>query len=384
VNTDSLENRNLGSPEERELSDSERLRYSRHITLEEFGLQSQLKLKAAKVLIVGAGGLGNPVGLYLAGAGVGTIGVADFDQVSLSNLHRQVAFKTAEIGRSKVDGLIATMKGINPELCYVAHNIQIDARNVDELIGRYDLVIDGSDNFATRFLLADACYLHKIALLHGAVHKFQAQVALFDSKTACFRCLYREPPGADALPPCVEAGILNVVTGATGLIMATESVKYLTGLNTPSLGTVLIYDALAQSIRKVDLSADSDCPLCGSEPKIIQVEGSIACSTLPSDSSAKFGLSVEEAKRLLADGALLIDVRNPEEFAQEHIEGAILMPLHGLDNGATKGLDRKETIVAYCKTGKRSALAVEKLRAIGLERVYSITGGIDAWNQVTT
>jgi sulfur-carrier protein adenylyltransferase/sulfurtransferase len=380
---DSLENRNLGSPEELELSESERLRYSRHIALEEFGLQSQLKLKAAKVLIVGAGGLGNPVGLYLAGAGVGTIGVADFDQVSLSNLHRQVAFKTAEIGRSKVESLIATMKAINPELCYVAHNIQIDARNVEELIGRYDLVIDGSDNFATRFLLADACYLHKIALLHGAVHQFQAQVALFDSETACFRCLYREPPGADALPPCVEAGILNVVTGATGLIMATESVKYLTGLNTPSLGTVLIYDALAQSIRKVALSADSDCPLCGSEPKITLVEGSIACSTVPSDSS-QFGLSVEEAKRFLAEGALLIDVRNPDEFAQEHIEGAILMPLNELNNGGSKALDRKETIITYCKTGKRSALAVEKLRAIGLERVYSIIGGIDAWNQVTS
>jgi adenylyltransferase/sulfurtransferase len=372
-----MESLKLGLPEKPELSDTERQRYSRHIKLEQFGLQSQLKLKAAKVLIVGAGGLGNPIGLYLAGAGVGTMGIVDFDKVSLSNLHRQVGFKTADIGLSKIDSLIGTMAGINPDLTYVVHGIQVDAANVKELIEEYDLVIDGSDNFSTRFLLADASYLQNIALLHGAVHQFQAQIALFDKHTACFRCLYREPPGADALPPCNEAGILNVVTGAAGLIMATEAVKYLTGLKTPSLGSLLIYDALGQSIRNLTLSKDEDCPLCGKEHKITEVRDSIACS-LPL-SSEQFGISVEEAKRFIAEGAVLVDVRDPEEFAQQHLDGAISVPLDSLDNGYGEKFARAKKIVTYCKTGKRSARATEKLKAMGLEQVYSIVGGIDAW-----
>ena len=367
--------------DKRELSESERLRYSRHIKLETFGLPAQLKLKAAKVLIVGGGGLGNPIALYLAGAGIGTIGVADFDQVSLSNLHRQVAFKTADVGQSKVDSLIAALKAINHEVTYVAHNLEIAAHNVEDLIRQYDLVIDGSDNFATRFLLADACYLQKIALLHGAVHEFQAQIALFAKDTACFRCLYREPPGAEALPPCVEAGILNVVTGSTGLMMATEAVKFLAGLYTPSLGSVLVYDALGQSLRAVALSKDPECPLCGKVPTITGLSVSSVCSV---EATSDGRVSIEVAKRLLSDGALLVDVRNPDEFSEGHIEGAISIPLAALENGVSDELKAAELIVTYCKTGKRSARAVDKLKALGLERTYSITGGIEAWNVVKT
>jgi len=250
------------------------------------------------------------------------------------------------------------------------------------LIRRYDLVVDGSDNFATRFLLADACYFHRVPLLHGAVYEFQAQIALFAKDRACFRCLYREPPGAEALPPCVEAGILNVVTGTTGLMMATEAIKYLAGLHAPSLGAVLVYDALGQNLRAVALSKDDECPLCGKEPKITRLADSTICRTEAfSNYSGQFALSVEEAQRLLADGALLIDVRNPEEFAEAHIAGAISIPLAALENGSMEAL-RAPAIVTYCKTGKRSARAVEKLQALGIERVYSIAGGIDAWNQV--
>jgi sulfur-carrier protein adenylyltransferase/sulfurtransferase len=372
---------NLDLPQHPKLSESELLRYGRQIKLAEFGLESQLKLKAAKALIVGAGGLGNPVGLYLAGAGIGTIGVADFDQVSLSNLHRQVAFETKDIGSPKADSLIATMCGINPELFYSVHDSRVDAANVEELISQYDIVIDGSDNFETRFLLGDACYFKRIALVHGSIHEFQAQIAMFDRHTACFRCLYREPPGAKALPPCDEAGILNVVTGVTGLIMATETVKYLVGLKTPSLGAVLAYDALAQSIRTASLTKDNDCPLCGRNPQITRVQESTVSCTSGADEVSEGDYSIEpaKAKQLIANGAFLLDVREPEEFESGHLENAISIPLGALKNGGGEMLPHDRTIVAYCKVGIRSERAAELLRARGFKKTYSIAGGLIAW-----
>jgi len=368
-------------------SEEQYLRYSRHIKLEQFGVEAQLKLKYSSVLIVGAGGLGNPVGLYLAGAGIGTIGVVDLDCVSLSNLHRQIAFKTSDIGQSKVDCLIGTMSGLNPDINFVAHRIRLDAENVEEVICNYDLVIDGTDNFSTRFLLGDACYLQKIALLHGAIHQFQAQVVLFNQTqgrtTSCFRCLYREPPDSAALPSCSEAGILNVVTGATGLLMASEALKYLAGLPTPSLGSVLVYDALQQSIRCLKLNKETDCPLCGEEPSIRSVSSAlVACNPLANFYGEKeLEISVERAKHLLEAGALLIDVRTPVEFARDSLTGAISIPLDILENGGSAQIPRNQTVVAYCQSGVRSLAAANKLRALGYTNIYSVTGGITAWNQ---
>jgi sulfur-carrier protein adenylyltransferase/sulfurtransferase len=275
------------------------------------------------------------------------------------------------------------LSGLNPDINFVAHRILLDAENVEEVICKYDLVIDGTDNFSTRFLLGDACYLQKIALLHGAIHQYQAQIVLFNRNTGCFRCLYREPPGSAALPNCSEAGILNVVTGATGLLMASEAIKYLAGLSAPSLGSVLVYEALQQSIRCLKLKKETDCPLCGEAPSIRSVSSSLAaCSPLRNFYvGEELEVSVERAKRLLEDGALLIDVRTPEEFARDRLAGAISMPLDKLENGASDRLARNQTVVTYCQSGVRSLAAANKLRSFGYTDIYSVAGGIVAWNQ---
>jgi adenylyltransferase/sulfurtransferase len=360
-----------------EFSSNELKRYDRQIKLAEFGPQRQKLLKSARVLIAGAGGLGNPIGLYLAGAGVGTIGVVDFDVIDISNLHRQVAFKTKQAGHPKVGELISAMTELNSDSRYVAHNLRISAENVRDLVKNYDLVIDGTDVFNARYLLADACFLEKIVLLHGAVFKFDAQILLLDmndGNAPCFRCLYPAAPGEEALPACNETGILNTVTGAVGLMMAGEAIKFITGLETPSKRSLLKYDALNQSIKKLKLKKDASCPLCGDAPSISDVQDLPgACEPV-----GLAELSWPEADRLVEAGAQLIDVREESEIAEGMVPNAISIPLGQISEKSLKRFGDHTTVIFYCRTGKRSQKAVE-LCALMERESYSIAGGITAW-----
>jgi adenylyltransferase/sulfurtransferase len=359
-----------------QLDEDEKLRYNRQIKLAGFGLESQLKLKSAKVLITGAGGLGNPLGLYLAGAGVGTLGIADFDRIDITNLHRQVAFRSKDAGNLKTATLVEALTALNPRIKVNAHNLKINASSVRKLIAQYDLVIDGTDSFASRFLLADACFLEHIPLLHGAVHALRGQIVLLENKsTPCFRCLYAEPPAANGLASCSEAGILGVITGTIALMMATEAVKYLAGLKTPSLTHLLVYDALEQTTSRIRVNSQSDCALCGSTATIKDVSEMQENCSIP-----EYEVSAVQAKELLASGAQLVDVRDPEEFSQDHLPEAISIPLASLDQAKIKEFDGQKLLV-YCQTGKRSYMAVTKMRELGHLDCYSIAGGINNWQE---
>lgn len=362
-----------------ELNPLEQEHYSRHLKLPGFGLEKQLMLKSAKVLLVGAGGLGCPVGLYLAAAGVGTIGVVDFDRVDRTNLQRQVAHRVERIGQPKVDSLIDSMRGVNPHVTYLPHDFRLTDSNIQSLIADYDLMIDGSDNYATRFLLADACHLSGKPLLHGAVYQYDAQISLFvRDETACYRCVFREPPQQGAFASCAEVGVLGVMPGTTGLMMATEAIKFLTGLPTPSKGKLLLYDALQQSMRHLALMPDVDCPLCGPNAAIHEAkEMKVVCAI---SEDVEWVVDAEQAKTLMNQGAILLDVREIFEFKSGHIPEANPLPLGQLAGEIRDLLPSTDTLIlAYCQKGQRSLEAVRQLRALGYANSYSLTGGIVAW-----
>lgn len=351
-------------------SNLEKEQYRRHFPLPGFGEAGQARLKTARVLLVGAGGLGCPAGLYLAGAGVGTLGIADSDKIERSNLHRQVAHGVDRIGQPKVESLIATLRGINPFVTYQAHP-RLEESNVTTIIAGYDLVIDGSDNFATRFLLADACHLQRVPLLQGSVYGYEGQFSLFvRGEGACFRCLFEQPPSQDALAPCHEAGVLGVVPGTLGLLMATEAVKHLAGLETPAKGALLRYDALKQRLRILPLAKNRACPLCGEHPTIHAAKSvSLTCADFPDAWLVAPGEAGADA--------LWLDVREPEEFAAGHMPGARHHPLSALRQAAPD-LPPDADIVVYCQSGKRSRTAVRLLREFGFTRCRSLVGGFAA------
>jgi adenylyltransferase/sulfurtransferase len=355
--------------------------YSRHFKLQGFGLEKQTQLKAARVLLVGAGGLGCPVGLYLAAAGVGTIGVVDFDRVDRSNLQRQIAHSVDTIGQLKVDSLVQAMQAINPLLKYQKHPVRLGTENVLDLIRQYDLVLDGSDNFATRFLLADACFLGRIPLLQGSVYEYEAQLTLFlPGEGPCYRCIFPEPPGAEALSPCAEVGVLGVVPGTVGLMMATEALKYLTGLGTSIDGKLLIYNALEQTLKKLSLSRNEQCALCGDNPGILSPVEALSFCDFPADPAA-FSIEAEAAKLLLSQGVQLLDVREAFEFQSGHIPQAIHLPLAQLRVEIPAGIfNREQPILVYCQKGQRSLEAARILKASGHNTVYSLAGGMASWN----
>ncbi|WP_303673769.1 molybdopterin-synthase adenylyltransferase MoeB [Vampirovibrio chlorellavorus] len=368
------------------LTPEEQAHYSRHLKLKGFGLEKQLRLKKAKVLLVGAGGLGCPAGLYLAAAGVGTLGVVDFDRVERSNLQRQIAHRVENIGQSKVESLIAAMRAINPNVTYQPHAVAVDETNVMALIAGYDLVLDGSDNFATRFLVADACYLARIPLLQGAVFEYGAQLALFDSgQTACYRCVFEEPPQSNVLAPCAEVGVLGVVPGTVGVMMATEAIKYLTGLGDSIQGKLLIYKALSQSLKTLQLVKNPECPLCGEHPSIWAPQAmAVTCAAseeLMAEDLKAFELSPEAFQSRLAQGWPLVDVREAEEFAAGHLPQAENMPLSGWDDQIWQArFELDEPVLLYCQKGVRSLKALQQLRSLGYQQVYSLTGGLSGWN----
>lgn len=364
-----------------ELSNEELKRYGRHITMPEVGLEGQKKLKASRVLIVGAGGLGSPVGLYLAAAGVGQLGIVDFDAVDESNLQRQILYSTNDVGRMKVESAKETIQSVNPHVQVETYQTQLSSGNAMEIIKQYDVVVDGTDNFPTRYLVNDACVLLKKPNVYGSIFRFEGQASVFSTAAGpCYRCLYSEPPPPGLVPNCADAGVLGVLPGIIGTIQAVETLKILMGIGSTLVGRLLLFDALAMHFREMKLRKNPDCPICGTHPTINQLidyESFCGINVVPADDEE---VSVEElkAKRDRGVDLFLLDVREPHEYRIANLNG-YLVPLNELPN-RIKELDPSKQIIVYCHHGMRSARAVDFLRQSGFTDVKNLAGGIDQWS----
>ncbi len=367
------------------LSPDELLRYSRHTLLPEFGVEGQARLKAAKVLVIGAGGLGSPAALYLAAAGVGTLGVADFDAVDVTNLQRQVLYGTADIGRPKLEVAAARLADVNPLIDIRLHPEAVGASNARELVRAYDVVLDGTDNFGTRFLVNDACVMEKRPNVYGSVFRFEGQAAIFAAPGGpCYRCLHPEPPPPGLIPNCAEGGVLGVLPGVIGTIQATEAIKFVTGVGEPLVGKLMLYDALRMRFRTISLARDPGCPVCGDRPTITELqEYDFTCEPVgpvaPVGPVEPESMTVEELHQWRREKRphFLIDVRQPSEHAAARIDGAILIPLAQLQSHVTR-LPKDQPIVVHCQSGGRSAIAVGMLKIQGFD-ARNLSGGIKAW-----
>lgn len=373
------------------LSPAELARYSRHILLGEIGVEGQRKLAAARVLVIGAGGLGSPAALYLAAAGVGTLGIADFDRVEAHNLQRQLLHDDASVGRPKVESAAARLRAANPFIDVVTHPEGVTAANAVALFADYDVIVDGTDNFGARYLNNDAAFFARRPLVYGSVFKFEGQVAVFAPHLGgpCYRCLFPEPPPAGSVPGCGEAGVLGALCGVIGSLQALEALKLVAGFGTPLVGKLLTYDALAQQFATLALPRDPGCPLCGATPTITAPEPArYAAACAPVSLSAAMDttdypleISVTEAKRLLDQspcGVLLIDVREPYEVEIAAVKGAERIPMRQIPEHA-RSLPRDEHLLIMCHHGGRSMKVTEYLRAQGFTAVSNVAGGIDAW-----
>ena len=359
------------------------VRYERQIRLPGFGEAGQRKLAAARVLVVGAGGLGSPASMYLAAAGVGTIDLVDFDRVDESNLHRQLLYTTPDIGRQKIDVAAARLHAINPHARVVAHDEPFSADNAGALVAGADVVIDGSDNFSTRYLVNDACVLAKTPNVYGSVAQFDGQLAVFAAPGGpCYRCLHPDPPPTGLIDNCAEGGVLGVLPGVIGTLQATEAIKLIAGIGEPLIGRLLLYDALTMRTRQIVLPRDPDCPICGDSPAIrTLVEYERVCApALPSTGIASsVDLTPAElgAWRERHVSHMLVDVREPSEHAAASIDGALLIPSGLLDENLSL-LPKDRPVVLHCQGGGRSSRAVAKLRALGYD-ARNLAGGIRAW-----
>jgi len=365
------------------LSHAEMLRYSRHLLLPEVGVTGQRKLKAARVLVVGAGGLGSPVSLYLAAAGVGTVGIVDFDVVDLTNLQRQIVHGTSMLGRLKLDSAEDRLTDLNPNVTVERHETRLTSQNALEVISQYDIVVDGTDNFPTRYLVNDACVLLGKPNVYGSIFRFEGQASLFHAKQGpCYRCLYSEPPPPGLVPSCAEGGVLGVLPGIIGSIQALETIKWIIGAGNPLLGRLVLFDALKLRFRELELRKDPTCPICGTNPTIRElIDYEAFCGIGLEPAYAGPEISAEELRQEMSEkGAdlALIDVREPHEWEIVHIEGARLIPLNQLPERLSE-LDGHAEIVTHCHHGARSMKALEILRGAGFGKVRSLAGGIDAW-----
>jgi adenylyltransferase/sulfurtransferase len=370
-----------------ELTRDETIRYSRHITLPEIGTAGQQRLKAGRVLCVGAGGLGSPAAMYLAAAGVGTLGLVDFDAVDLSNLQRQILHGTSDVGRSKLESARTRLQEINPHVCLEPHHQALTATNAIDLVSRYDVVVDGSDNFATRYVVNDACVIAGRPNVYGSIFRFEGQAAVFAVPSGpCYRCLHPEPPPAGLVPDCAEGGVLGILPGVIGTVQATEAIKLLLGLGDPLVGRLLLYDALKMRFRELKLPKDPDCPVCGTQPIILEpkdLSGYCMPQTNSRDGApdeAHADISVQELKARFDRGETpqVIDVREPFEFEICRLPGAVLIPLAQLP-GRLAEIDRDREVILQCKVGARSARAAAFLRGQGFANARNLTGGILAW-----
>ncbi|MCP4658037.1 MAG: molybdopterin-synthase adenylyltransferase MoeB [bacterium] len=361
-------------------------RYARHLILPEVGIEGQKRLKAARVLLVGAGGLGSPVGLYLAAAGIGTLGVVDGDRVEESNLQRQVLYGHSDVGRPKVDAALERLRAVNSAITLRPHALRLAAANAEELIAGYDVVVDGSDNFPTRYLVNDACVLAGKPDVWGAIQRFEGRLSVFWAERGpCYRCLFPEPPPPGVVPSCAEAGVLGVVPGIIGALQANEVVKLILGLGEPLVGRLAVFDALRLRVRELTLGKRRDCPRCGERPTLGElVDYQEICETaaVPSlPGELPFEIRVEELRSWLDDGRslTLLDVREAYEAVICELEGSRRIPLGQLPQRIAE-LDPAALIVVYCHHGVRSAQALRYLRQQGFRQVTHLGGGIDAWS----
>ena len=371
-----------------ELNNDEIRRYSRHLILPEVGLAGQKKIKATKVLCIGAGGLGSPIAMYLAAAGIGKIGIVDFDTVDFSNLQRQIIHGTEDVGRPKAVSAKETIASINPNVEVVIHNTRISSENALDLIGQYDIVVDGTDNFPTRYLTNDACVLLNKPNVYGSIFRFEGQASVFAPHLGgpCYRCLYPEPPPPGMVPSCAEGGVLGVLPGIIGCIQATEILKLALGKGSSLIGRLVLFNALDMKFRELKLRRDPACPICGDQPTIKElIDYEIFCGIQPeplNPSQNPDEVTVQEMKKALDDASLgikVIDVREPDEQQIARIAGVPLFPLSNLPQRFTE-LDPNTRIYIHCKSGVRSMKALNFLREQGFKYVKSVKGGIGAWS----
>jgi adenylyltransferase/sulfurtransferase len=367
-----------------ELSREEQVRYSRHILLPQVGEDGQRRLKSSRVLLVGAGGLGSPVALYLAAAGVGSLGLVEYDDVDLSNLQRQILHGSAAIGRSKLDSARDRLRDINPNVRVEAYETRLTSANALEIARGYDLIVDGTDNFATRYLVNDTSVLLGIPNIYGAVHRFEGQASVFGAPDGpCYRCLFREPPPPELVPSCAEAGVLGVVPGLVGTIQATEAIKMLLGLGETLVGRLLTIDALTMGFRTIEIQRDPECPACGTREITELIDYEEFCNGGSPREENRIGVReiqpTQLAERLATGEDLeIIDVREPFEWELGHIPGARLVPLSRIADEIPR-LDKRRETILYCKVGVRSRFAAEQLADAGLSEVRNLTGGILRW-----
>jgi adenylyltransferase/sulfurtransferase len=367
-----------------ELSRDEFLRYGRHLIMPEVGLEGQRRLKSAGVLLVGAGGLGSPLGYYLTAAGVGRIGIVDFDVVDFSNLQRQILHTTEDVGRSKLESAKEKLTALNPEVIIETYEERLTSENAMEIMRDYDIIIDGTDNFPTRYLVNDACVLLGKPNVYGSIFRFEGQVSVFYAERGpCYRCLYQEPPPPGLVPSCAEGGVLGVLPGIIGTIQAMEAIKLILGIGEPLIGKLLLFDALKMKFRELKLRKNPDCPICGENPTIRElIDYELFCGIAREDRGRdkEFEITPEELKEKIDKGEdiLIIDVREPHEYEINRIEGSRLIPLSVLPEKVNE-LDQTREIVLYCKVGGRSARAVDFLKELGFTRIKNLIGGIDAW-----
>ena len=364
------------------LTQEEVSRYSRHLIMPEVGVAGQEKLKAAKVLLIGTGGLGAPVAMYLAAAGVGTIGLVDFDVVDVSNLQRQVIHGTKDIGKKKIDSAEETMRDINPLIHIIKHDVALSSANALEILKDYDIIADGTDNFPTRFLINDACVLLNKPNVYASIFRFEGQATIFAAEGGpCYRCLYPEPPPPGLVPSCAEGGVLGILPGVVGLLQATEVVKLILGAGEPLVGRLLLYDALAMKFRELKLRKNPECLCATGQVKLIDYEQFCGIPKQPEPPPMSAEISPKEVKALIdaKENFVLIDVREPHEFQIGRIPTSTLIPLGDLPKKVAE-LDPNANYVLHCKMGGRSAKGCDVLRQAGFKNVRNMTGGISAWS----
>jgi adenylyltransferase/sulfurtransferase len=365
------------------LNNEEVLRYSRHLIMPEVGMEGQLKLKQARVLCIGAGGLGSPLALYLAAAGVGTLGIVDFDVVDFTNLQRQIIHNQQSVGRKKLDSAAETIRAINSNIEVRKFDTRLSSANAMELFRDFDIIVDGTDNFPTRYLVNDACVLSGKPNVYGSIFRFEGQASVFGAKNGpCYRCLYPEPPPPGLVPSCAEGGVLGILPGLVGVIQATETIKLILGAGDPLIGRLLLVDAMAMRFRELKLRKNPECPVCGEHPTVKQlIDYNQFCGIRGEESTtdSMADMTPEELKRRLDAGEdlFVLDVREPNEYQICNL-GGHLIPLNDLPKRVHE-LDSSREIVVHCKLGGRSAKAVDLLRQSGFHKVHNLAGGINAW-----
>ncbi len=368
------------------LSREEIYRYSRHLIMPEVGLEGQEKLKASKVLCIGTGGLGSPIGLYLAAAGVGNLGLVDFDVIDITNLQRQVAFTTADVGKSKVETTKERLQALNPFIQVTAYNTRLISENAMEILREYDIVVDGTDNFATRYLVNDACVLLGKPLVYGSIYQFDGQVSVFDAKRGpCYRCLYASPPPPGMVPSCAEGGVLGVLPAVIGSLQATEAVKLVIGKGDPLIGKLLLFNALEMSFRTLKLRKNPECPICGPNPTIkALIDYEEFCGLRGVEVQKKTvqddEMTSEDLKKILDEKkpVILLDIREPYEAEICTLTPSKLIPLGSLLENLNQ-LDTASEYVVFCRTGNRSRQALDFLKTAGFQKVKHLKGGIMDW-----